>query len=156
MSKEWFHTKRIIVRNFDEKLIKEIIEYRNDLDWMRYQGFKGFSYEEYCNAILALSDINEGLQLALTNREGTLIGDIYLRADGDELRFGYTINKRFSRLGLTFEACIGLFEWAKKNGYKRLVAGVDPSNMASINLLNKLNMSLVKVNGDEYIFNYNF
>jgi len=152
MSKLWFKTNRVVVRDFDRELIKDIILYRNDLEWMKYQGFKGFTYGEYCTAILALSDITDGLQLAMVNDENQLIGDLYLKADGTTLRFGYTINKSFSRQGITYEVCSKLFEWAKENGYQKMVAGVDPANIPSINLLKKLKMTEVNNSVEEIIY----
>lgn len=154
MSKLWFQTERLQVKDFTRQLIEQIPEYRNDLEWMKYQGFKGFTAEEYANAILALTDIESGFQLAMTDYDDQLIGDIYLKANGDDLRFGYTINKKYSRQGFTYEACVGLFKWAQDNGYKKMIAGVDPRNIASIELLKKLKMTLVSSSIEEDIYEY--
>lgn len=34
-------TKRCIIRPFNESDINRFMDYRNDMDWMQYQGFKG-------------------------------------------------------------------------------------------------------------------
>jgi RimJ/RimL family protein N-acetyltransferase len=156
MSNIWFETDRLVIRDFNQELATQIAEYRNDLEWMKYQGFKGFSVCEYVKAILSLVDIESGMQLAMTDKEGKLVGDLYVKANKDELRFGYTINKLYSRQGLTYEACKGLFKWAQSNGYRKLIAGVDPNNKASINLLLKLKMNKISSSADEDIYDYCF
>ncbi|GCF92127.1 hypothetical protein NRIC_00180 [Enterococcus florum] len=41
------HTKRCTIREFIEEDIPAFVLYHNDDDWMRYQGFKGRTKEEY-------------------------------------------------------------------------------------------------------------
>lgn len=40
------HTARCTVRQFAEHDIDDFMVYRNDMDWMRYQGFKGLTRQK--------------------------------------------------------------------------------------------------------------
>ena len=42
-----FETKRLIIRAFQEQDMDQFMEYRNNLEWMQYQGFKDKSKDEY-------------------------------------------------------------------------------------------------------------
>lgn len=37
------HTAHCRLRQFEEQDIDDFMVYRNDMDWMRYQGFKGLT-----------------------------------------------------------------------------------------------------------------
>jgi RimJ/RimL family protein N-acetyltransferase len=56
-------TKRCIIRPFEESDIDEFIAYRNNMSWMKYQGFKGLDKKEYTVALLGDTSINDGVQL---------------------------------------------------------------------------------------------
>lgn len=51
---------------------------------------------------------------------------------------GYAFLPEFYRKGYAFEASLGLIEYCKKQGYNYLYGVVDDFNLASINLLKKL------------------
>ena len=86
-------TEWCVIREFENKDIDSFMEYRNDCDWMQYQGFKGLSKEEYEKALLETSSINDGMQFAITDKNiGCLLGDIYLRQNNSTFELGYTIN----------------------------------------------------------------
>ena len=75
-------TSRCLIRNFEEKDINEFMSYRNDEFWMRYQGFKGQTEQEYKNVLLKEFELQKGAQLAIVLKDsGCLIGDIYLKQD---------------------------------------------------------------------------
>ncbi|MDT7066789.1 hypothetical protein RQM06_19405 [Citrobacter freundii] len=66
--------------------------YRNDAEWMKYQGFKGLTKEDYESALLGVLTLTQGIQLAIVNKlTQVLIGDIYLRQQCDVFWLGYTI-----------------------------------------------------------------
>ncbi|MCH4039492.1 MAG: hypothetical protein PUC99_02865 [Eubacteriales bacterium] len=52
---------------------------------MKYQGFKGLSRTEYKKALLSTSNWKQGVQLAVTEKEDFLIGDLYVREDPDQV-----------------------------------------------------------------------
>ncbi len=82
-----FQTERCEIRPFHERDLEPFMAYRNDLDWMRYQGFKGRTREEYACVLLSPSEVEKGAQFALTDREDRLMGDLYVREEG--LREGW-------------------------------------------------------------------
>ena len=80
-----FSTKRCNIRFFQAKDIERFMSYRNDPVWMKYQGFKGLSRTEYKKALLSTSNWKQGVQLAVTDKEDFLIGDLYVREDPDQV-----------------------------------------------------------------------
>jgi len=99
-----FETRRTYIREFQAQDIDLFMEYRNNQEWMIYQGFKDKSKEEYESALLVDTDINKGNQFAIINKElGELIGDIYLKKEHNTFWIGYTINPRYKRQGIAYE-----------------------------------------------------
>ncbi len=58
-------TVRCIIRPFNAEDIDAFMSYRNDMDWMKYQGFKGLSKQEYMQALLNEHSLSNGIQLAI-------------------------------------------------------------------------------------------
>ena len=131
-------TARCVIRPFLVSDLDGFMEYRNDQAWMRYQGFKGRSKEEYATVLMMDHSLTEGRQLAIADKaSGHLIGDLYLQQDGDTVWIGYTIHPRFARQGYAYEAVSALCNWARGQGFS-VKAGVLQGNDASIGLLTKL------------------
>ncbi len=140
-------TDRCLIRNFEEKDIDEFMSYRNDEVWMRYQGFKGLTKQEYEKALLKDAALHEGVQLAIVLKDsGCLIGDIYLKQETNSLWFGYTISPLYARRGYAYEAVNGIIAWIKEKGIDKIFAAALPENIPSINLLKKLKFSFVGMN----------
>ena len=77
-----FETERCTVRPFEQGDIDAFMSYRNNLDWMQFQGFKGKKYLEYKAALMKQPNFQEGVQLAVVSRQtGELFGDLYLRLE---------------------------------------------------------------------------
>lgn len=132
-------TERLIIRHFAVKDIGPFTEYRNNPDWMRFQGFKGLDRDAYEAQLLRVPEPEEGMQLAVALAETDgLIGDIYLKKFGDVYWLGYTIHPGYARQGYAAEAARGVVGWAKESGAAKILAGVLPGNTASIRLLEKL------------------
>ncbi len=140
-------TNRCLIRNFEEKDIDEFMSYRNDEVWMRYQGFKGLTKQEYEKELLKDAALYEGTQLAIVLKDGGyLIGDIYLKQETNSLWFGYTISPLYARRGYAYEAANGIIAWIKEKGIDKIFAAALPENIPSINLLKKLKFSFVGMN----------
>lgn len=151
-----FETQRCKVRIFMESDLDSFIEYRNNEDWMRYQGFKGLTKEEYRESLLHNLSIEKGMQLAIINKENNdLIGDIYLNSEESNLWIGYTIHPNFSRKGYAFEIANGIIDWAREKEFTSILAGVEPDNVASIKLLEKLGLKLLTTDDGELIYKLN-
>lgn len=134
------NTKRCTICPFKEEYIDDFMEYRNDLEWMRFQDFKGLTRQEYAKALLKDIVLERGVQLAIIdNTQNKLIGDIYLKQDNSTFWVGYTICPSSSRQGYAYEVVEAIINWIRQNGGMSVKAGVSPENLASIGLLKKLN-----------------
>lgn len=147
-------TERCKIRNFKESDLDFFVSYRNNLNWMRYQGFKGLSKEEYRKALLGPSSPKSGMQLAVADRTTDLpMGDVYIRQEADAWWVGYTIHPDYERKGLMLEAFTGLICYLKESKTcSKVLAGCFPENARSKNLLQKAGFTYVcfdKENGED-------
>ena len=148
-----FETQRCRIRPFEEKDIEAFMAYRNNMDWMRYQGFKGKKYLEYKAALLMQPNFNNGVQLAVVLRQtGELLGDLYLKLEKNTAWIGYTIAPQFARQGFAFEVVTQLLLELKQAGLTLVKAEVEEQNLASIALLKKLEFTQFGTVGSELIF----
>ena len=148
-----FETERCRVRPFEENDIAAFMSYRNNLDWMQYQGFKGKKYLEYKAELLKKPNFLKGVQLAVVDRKtGGLLGDLYLKLEKNVCWIGYTIDPQFSRKGLAFEVVTELLSQLKQAGLTLAKAGVEAQNLASIQLLKKLGFAQTGAEDSELLF----
>ena len=148
-----FETQRCRIRPFEEGDIEAFMSYRNNLDWMQYQGFKGKKYLDYKAALLMQPNFNNGVQLAVELKQtGELIGDLYLKLEKNTAWIGYTIAPQFARQGFAFEVVSQLLLELKQAGLTLVKAGVEEQNLASIALLKKLGFMQFGTEGSELIF----
>ena len=148
-----FETERCRVRPFEENDIAAFMSYRNNLDWMQYQGFKGKKYLEYKAALLQKPKFKEGVQLAVVDKQtGELIGDLYFRLEKNAGWIGYTIAPQFARQGFAIEVVTQLLLELRQAGLTQVKAGVEEQNIASIQLLKKLGFEQIGVDDSELIF----
>ena len=150
-----FETPRCRIRPFEEGDIEAFMSYRNNLDWMRFQGFKGKKYLEYKAALLMQPNFNTGVQLTVVHRQtGELLGDLYLKLEKSVAWIGYTIAPQHARQGVAFEVVTQLLLELKQAGLTLVKAGVEEQNLASIALLKKLGFVQVEISDSERIFQY--
>ena len=150
-----FETERCRIRPFEESDIPAFMSYRNNLEWMQYQGFKGKKYLEYKAALLMQPKFEEGVQLAVVSKQtGDLVGDLYLKIEKVVCWIGYTIAPEFARQGLAFEVMSQLLLELQLSGMKLAKAGVEKENIASIQLLKKLGFEQNGADGSELIFQH--
>lgn len=151
-------TERCTIRPFEESDIDEFITYRNDMDWMRYQGFKGLEKREYMNALLGNISLCNGLQLAIVcNKTHILIGDVYMKEEDSTYWIGYTISRPKAHQGYAYEAVSAVINvLRKKKGATCIKAGVESGNAASIALLEKLKFQYLETLDDELIYILSF
>lgn len=148
-------TARCTIRAFQRDELDAFMEYRNDLEWMRYQGLKGLTKERYEQELFLNQSLDNGRQYAIINRTtGQLIGDVYLKREQTICWIGYTIHPHFKQQGYAQEAVRSLICWASEQGYSRLKAGVHSENKASIKLLEKLDFAYLTQDCDELIYVY--
>ena len=151
------HTARCTVRQFKEYDIDDFMVYRNDMDWMQYQGFKGLTRQEYVDALLGDNSLQNGLQLAIIHKESnSLIGDLYLKQEGDVCWIGCSICRPKARQGFAYEVLSAVIAALREKSIHCIKAGVENQNAASIALLKKLNFSYEGTDNSEQIFAFNF
>jgi RimJ/RimL family protein N-acetyltransferase len=93
------------------------------------------------NSIVEANTPNSWLQLGLYLYDHTLIGDIGLHflEDGEQAEIGYTLATEHQGQGYAFEAVEAILEYLFNRLAKhRVTASVDPENIRSIHLLEKL------------------
>lgn len=62
---------------------------------------------------------------------------------------GYTIFEPYRRQGIAFEAIIGFIAWAKTQGLESVILSIQPANVASLALAQKLGASKIGSHIDE-------
>lgn len=142
-----------IIRPFQPHEIDSFMVYRNDAEWMKYQGFKGLTKEDYEAALLGVLTLAQGIQLAIVSKlTQVLMGDIYLRQQGDVFWLGYTISPAYARQGYAFEVITATIGWIKENCFSLIKAGVDPENTPSIKLLIRAGFHFSGIEEGEHIY----
>ncbi len=148
-----FETQRCKIERFSKNDILSFMEYRNDMEWMKYQSFKGLSQTEYEKALLIQTSLNQGVQLAVKNKyTNELLGDLYLHMEDKKCTVGYTIHPKHKRKGYIVEVLVQLFDVLKTYDVNEVYAYVSKDNIASITLLQKLQFTLVETIEDEYTY----
>lgn len=148
-----FATARCQVRPFEEGDLDAFTACHNDAKWMRYQGFKNLSRDQYTEVLLREHLLDDGIQLAAINRHtAQFIGDLYLRRQQDTCWLGYTVCPEHARQGYAAELVTALIDQLRALGFARLCAGVLPKNTASIALLRKLGFAWQRRQDDEDIY----
>ena len=133
-------TDRCILRCFEEKDLDSLMTYRNNEEWMKYQGFKNLTKEEYRKALLVPLNIESGIQLAIVDKNTcNLLGDLYLLKEEKTISIGYTINPTYSRKGYISETLGVLLPKLKELYFDcKIVAMTEKGNIPSKGLLLKL------------------
>ena len=133
-------TDRCLLRPFEEKDLESFMVYRNNLEWMQYQGFKNLTKDEYRETLLAPLNIEKGMQLAIADKTtDRLLGDVYLSKKEKTISIGYTINPDYSQKGYITEILKALLPRLKECFSDcKIVAITEKGNVPSKNLLLKL------------------
>ncbi|EML2226815.1 GNAT family N-acetyltransferase [Enterobacter sp. SAT-E-asb] len=146
-------SSRCIIRPFQSHEIDSFMVYRNDAEWMKYQGFKGLTKEDYEAELLGVLTLARGIQLAIVNKlTQVLIGDIYLHQQCNVFWLGYTISPAYARQGYAIEAITATIDWIKENGFSLIKAGVNPENILSIKLLIRIGFNFSGIEDGEHVY----
>jgi RimJ/RimL family protein N-acetyltransferase len=133
-------TERCILRCFEEKDLDSFMTYRNNEEWMKYQGFKNLTKEQYRKSLLVPFNINKGTQLAIADKTtDDLLGDLYIVKNEKNITIGYSINLIYARKGYISEVLKGLLPKLKEcYSDCEITATTERENISSKNLLLKL------------------
>ncbi len=148
-------TERCLIRPFQEADMDAFMAYRNNLDWMRYQGFKGLEKQAYIEQMVDRFSIQAGVQLAIVcDLTNAVIGDIYLKQEEDCYWIGCTISPEKAWQGYAYEAVCAVLRTlaADANRSTCVKAGVMSGNTASMKLLEKLHFQYLETEGDAQVF----
>lgn len=146
-------TNRCRLRPFTEKDLTDFIDYRNNPEWMVYQGMTGRTLEEYRAILIGEADLTTGLQIAISQKsDNRVIGDIYLQQEEQTCWIGYTIAPKVARQGYAAEVLVAVIDYLKEQNFQLLKAGILPENLASVNLIKKLGFTFLEMEDDEAIF----
>lgn len=141
-------TERLKLRLIQQSDSAAIFEYRSDAVTNKYQGFIPKTIEEV-NEFIAKTPVQFNqtetwFQLVMIEKEsGKLIGDLgvhFIGEDGFQCELGCTLNKNYHGKGLATEAMKMTIDYLFNSLSKhRIIASVDPQNVPSIRLLERLN-----------------
>ncbi len=143
-------TDRLLLCELKLKDAHAMYLYRSSAEAMQYQSWHPTSEQEVRAFIrktnragfdAADTWFQLGIYLGTSQR---LIGDLgihFLPPDGRQIEIGLTISPSHQRNGYATEAIRALLSFAFKNlGKHRVIASVDPRNIASIKLLERIGM----------------
>ncbi len=138
-------TKRLIIRELEEKDAMSLSKYRSKEEVYRYQSWNAYSLEKacerirYCQAHPFCADIGN-YQLAVVLKDtNQVIGDYFLEVISDHiLMLGYTFDSLFWGQGYASESLQALLQFLKDiYHFKVIICYVYQDNVRSIKLLLK-------------------
>jgi RimJ/RimL family protein N-acetyltransferase len=143
-------TERLIIRKLELTDIDDFFKYRSLPEVYEFQSFKPKDKkeaEDFFSRVSNLPNIqNTWFQLAVDIQEtNSLIGDvgIHFLEDSAQTEIGYTIAPDFQGRGYATEALRAIINYLFTDLKKhKIIASVDPENIKSIKLLNKLGMRI--------------
>ncbi|MGL6216820.1 MAG: GNAT family N-acetyltransferase [Lacrimispora sphenoides] len=139
-------TDRLLIRTLEMKDKYEFFRYRSMPEIYQYQSLRPKDISEietFINENISVypDTRNTWLQLAVCLKDGQLIGDIGIHFTDDEyqIEIGYTLSPEYQGNGYVLEAVKAVINYAfiklKKH---RITASVDPDNLKSAKLLEKI------------------
>ncbi|MDM8533630.1 GNAT family protein [Clostridiaceae bacterium HSG29] len=142
------NTERLILKSVIIDNATEIFNYRSLEEVYKYQGFRPEKKEDVIefinkNVVDEINIPDTWIQLCIFIKESNnLIGDIGVHfIDDKQVEIGYTLSPEFQGKGYAIEAIKEVINYIFKILKKhRITASVDPENMRSINLLEKIGM----------------
>jgi len=142
------NTERLILRPIKSEDAKAIFDYRSDPIANKYQGWIPKTIDEardfVTNRVASEMDlVNTWFQFVLIEKDSNkLIGDVgihFFDANKKQVGIGYTLDKNYQGKGYMTEALIALINYLFIDLDKhRITASIDPDNVKSIKLVEKL------------------
>lgn len=139
-------TDRLLIRTLQMKDKEDFFQYRSMPEIYQYQSWRPKhikEIEEFIikNNAVCLNSQNTWLQLAVCLKEGQMIGDIgiHFLEDDYQIEIGYTLSPEYQGNGYALEAVKAVMNFAFTDLKKhRIIASVDPDNIQSIKLLERI------------------
>lgn len=147
---KFLETERFILRNVEEKDVDTMFDYRNNEKCSKYQRNQTRDKGEIIKMVedrknLDLS-LKENIILAVSSKENDeILGEIVVMKKENTISFGYTISYKYQRKGIAYESLSHLMEYIhKKFPQCEFICLVDPENISSIKLLEKLGFKFIE------------
>jgi aminoglycoside 6'-N-acetyltransferase len=144
-----------VLRRLDVSDLTVFQEYRHDPLITRYQDWYGTRTDAEASAFLAKMNTRELLQPGICSQIGiaepdqlTLVGDIglTLAADGKSAEIGYSIKPEAQGRGIGTAAVREIINLVfERTDAERVLGIVDPLNVRSIRLLERVGMCMIEV-----------
>ena len=156
----YLETDRLCIRNFEATDLDELADYRNNALCNKYQRSQHqdrnrlaiFIEEAKRDDLFSVGKKHFAVADKETNR---IIGDIFVLIKEPTISLGFTVSYKYHRQGYAYEFLAALVEtFHQKFKDYEIVACTDKENIASINLLSKLqfkNQGYIK-QIDSYVF----
>lgn len=145
-----FSTERLILRGIRLSDAKFMLKYRSNPQIYEYQYWKPQTLHEaedfISTKISKISNIpNTWYQVGIFIKGfNELVGDIgihFIESDNSEVEIGYTLSIEYQGKGYATEAVVGVINYLFSNINKhRVIASVDPTNIKSMALLERIGM----------------
>ncbi|CAM3985899.1 MULTISPECIES: GNAT family N-acetyltransferase [Flavobacterium] len=141
-------TDRIKLRPIDSKDNEQIFNYRSDSETNKYQGFVPKELNEVDEFIAKnpteFNQPESWFQLVIIEKKSNeVIGDLgihFIGDDGFQCELGCTLSKKYQGKGFATDAMRSTIDYLFNSLNKHRVTGsIDPRNIASIQLLERLN-----------------
>ena len=145
---ETIYTERLIIRKLEKNDSDVLFKYRTLPSVYEFQSFRPESEKDIQNFFDLLADSFDvngtWFQLAICiKNSGIMIGDIgiHFLNDGFQVEIGYTVCPEYQKNGYALEAVHSVLNYIfTKLDKHRIAASVDPYNIKSIKLLEKIGM----------------
>ena len=143
------NANKVFLRPLTYRDAKTLFSYRSKPEVVKFQLWKPVEISDAASFIKKAS-----FEIELINHQwnqfeiclninNEMIGDIGLLLIDSIAEIGFTIDPRFQRRGLAFDAVTSLLKYLfKKNIVDVIIAYTDPKNIPSINLLKKIGFLL--------------
>lgn len=140
-------SRRLIIRNFLESDIEELVDYRNNILCSKYQRGQFHSKEKLENFII--DSLNYDIKIggekyfAIAKKDSNvLVGNLFVAINDITITLGYTISYKYHRQGFAFEILTELISYLHDiYPAHEIVAMTEKDNIASMKLLEKLNFT---------------
>jgi RimJ/RimL family protein N-acetyltransferase len=144
---EWpIETERLVLRPYREDDFDAMHALYADAGvarWLYYEPNTLEDSKERLARKIAADSLETGLSAAVELHDGTYVGDVVLfnwNADHKSLEVGFSFDPRHQGNGYAPEAARALIDWAFANGAHRVYGRLEPRNIASARVLEKLGM----------------
>ncbi len=145
-------TERLIIRPLEKKDCQRMSKYRSLPEVAKYQSWNKFTDSDSLNLIREVNyqnvlETGKWIQFGVEVKEGgVLIGDIgfFYQDECGISWIGFTLDSKFWGKGYAFESVDRVLSYYTDLGVKVIRASIDPKNISSKKLLEKLRFHLIE------------